>query len=251
MPEEEITNDKGKIALLKIAIVIIVILILSLVAVVILDITSKDEEGKKLSTTTRRSISISKSSEVIDDEEETTTTTTDEITSEVSTNINSTSTVTTKKSNSNTNTRTETYYVTTKYTYVVTQEPVTVIPSSPRTVVNGPSGYPDSVYSMENEILNLINADRRKRGYQEVRVAKELRALAEEAADLMYGYSSDEVKKYLYPNTNRRYFDNSNPSSEFLYNKFKSDIENNKDMKYVGIGVIKKSSGTYYVLIYE
>lgn len=243
--EATLKNDKKKIAILISIIVFVIILIVLFVIVVILDI-NKSDESKKLSTTTRRTVNVEESSNNettnnIVNEDETTTTT--------SMSVNSTSK--TKVSNSSgTKVITSTKISTSTSIKVVDILPPTVS----HDVVTDKSTYPDSLDDWEWQIVNLINAERRKKGLNELLVAKDLRQLAEEAADLWLGSGTDVVKEYLTGHSNyRKYSNYDDVTAVSLYNDTvaATKVATNSALRYLGVGVLYKNDTYYYVIVYE
>ena len=248
--EETLKNDKKKIAILISIIVFIVILIVLFMIVVILDINSTDEQ-KKFSTTTRRTVSVEESSNNDDSNNEVNTS---EVTEEIDI---TTTTSTTVKQTSKTNTSSNGTKVITS-TKIITSTSIKVVEIIPPTIThettNDKSTYPDSLDAWEWEIVNLINAERKKNGLNELLVAKDLRQLAEEAADLWLGSGNDVVKEYLTGHSNyrkRTNYDDVDSASLYRDTIAETKVTTNASLRYLGVGVLYKNDTYYYVIIYE
>ncbi|MCH5167782.1 MAG: hypothetical protein J1F35_07870 [Erysipelotrichales bacterium] len=237
-------NDSSKIILLVTLIVVVSILLIGFVFIAVLDLTHKEAETH-LKTTTRRTVStiekITTEQLHEKDEEEPTTTQTTATTKPTLTNSPST----TKK------------VVTT--TQPVADEDEIIIPASSYEIATSASTFTDAVDSWEWEIVNLINAERKKNGLNELAVAKELRDIAEYGAYLYYENGETAAKDYLINYSNYRMYSNLNVSAKDLYtstlnSNYAKQVITNQYLKYLGVGVVKKNTGLntyFYVLIYE
>lgn len=248
--EETLKNDKKKIAILISIIVFVVILIVLFVIVVILDINRTDEH-KKISTTTRRTVSVEESSN--DNNEEDSSESNDD---EVIPKSDTTTTSTTMKTTNKTSTSSGTKVITS--TKIITSTSIKVVEILPPTitheVANDKSTYPDAIDDWEWAIVNLINETRRKNGLNELLVARDLRQLAEEAADLWLGSGSDVVKEYLQGHSNyRKYTNHEDVTPLSLYGDTvnATKVTTNSALRYLGVGVLYKNDTYYYVIIYE
>lgn len=243
-------NDKTKILILRIIIIFIVLLIGLFLVVAIFDLGTPDKSPKFLGNTTRRTYTTTStlSTDIIPLTPDDTTNPTGS--TENKTNITSSTTTTTSK-----------VIVTTKTT-VTSAKVTSPIPIVPDYVeAQGKSKHPQAIDSWEWEIVNKINAARVKNGLKELIVAEDLREVAETAADKYYLENDEAVKKYLDGYNNYRLKSN-NPSEinvNSLYTNTVSsiNIETNKYIKYVGVGVIYRENGWaglssyYYCIIYE
>lgn len=233
--EETLKNDKKKIAILISIIVFVVILIVLFIVVVILDINNTDQQ-KKYSTTTRRTVSIEESSS--NNEENN-----NEIIEEIDiTSTTSTMVKSTNKTNISSNGTTS-------------KKVVEVFPPSiTHETTNGKSIFPNSLDDWEWEIVNLINKERKKNGLSELLVAKDLRQLAEEAADLWGSSEPDDATKVLTGHSYyRKYsnYDDVNSSSFYEDTIVETKVTTISELRYLGVGVIYKNNTYYYVIIYE
>lgn len=263
--DNEIKSDRGKIIGLIFVIICVVILIIGFFIIAILDLTSKESDTQKLSTTTRRSINVTEESEpkVEEDKEETTTTTTTEVitTSEVSTTsrVTATSVVvpTKKKVVTETTTKTQTH----EEGYVKQETIVENMPSNEvRTVVTDATNYPNAIDTIEWDIVNYINQERKKNGLSELKVAGELRSLSEGGANEYCEKGNDSaVGAYLTGYSNYRTVTYTGVIDSYnLYFGAKSStkVTTSSSLSYIGIGVIYKSCnfktpGYYFVMTYE
>lgn len=239
-------NDKQKIAILISIIVFVVILIALFSFLVFLDINSKSE-ANKLSTTTRRTVKIEYSGENIDG---------DKVNQNNESSSTTTTSTTVKSTSKNNSSKKTTKIVTsTKIITSVSTKVVEVLPPSiSHEVVNDRSTYPNALDAWEWEIVNSINKERRKRGLNELAVARDLRQLAEEAADLWVGSGSEVVKNYLTGHANYRKQTNyDDVTASSLYNDTveKTQVTTNDSLKYLGVGVLYKNDTYYYVIVYE
>lgn len=266
----EVTDDRGKIATLIGVIIVVVILLVLLITITFLDIKKENAKSPKLSTTTRRNFSVNDIQSDDDEEDELTEeeTTSAEVNEVEKTTNSTTTTITQEKKKTTTAKRTvsSTSWSKTEVrtsTKVIEYEvEVNPFEGDPRTEVTfgTSSGYPDSKSDWEWEIVDLINKDRRDNGLSELKMVKELRALAEEGADLMLGSKPDVVKSYLYGHNNYRFQSNytiESPANLYDRSKNAVDVATNNSLKYLGVGVIYKQVGNlgsptyYYVLIWE
>lgn len=246
--EETLKNDKKKIAILISIIVFVIILIVLFIVIVILD-SQRDEEQKKLSTTTRRTVNAT---EVDNNGDNTNQTTSNIISEEVTTTTSTTIKPTnkTKVTSNNGNKVTMTTVITSTSIKVVDILP----PSVSHEITFDKSTYPDSLDAWEWQIVNLINAERKKNGLNELLVAKDLRQLAEEAADLWLGSGTEVVKEYLTGHSNyRKYTNYDDVTANSLYNDTiaSTKVTTNSALRYLGVGVLYKNNTYYYVMIYE
>lgn len=248
--EATLKSDKKKITILISIIVFVIILIVLFGIVVLLDMNT-DDENKKLSTTTRRTVNVDDSTnnssyfeitDNIDNEEEVMTT--------MTTTSSSKNTTNKTKVSSGTKVITSTRIITS--TSIKVEE--ILPPAISHEVATDKSTYPDSLDNWEWKIVNLINEARRKNGLNELLVARDLRQLAEEAADLWLGSGSEVVKEYLTGHSNYRKYSNHDDVSEIsLYNDTiaKTKVTTNSSLRYLGVGVLRKNDTYYYVIIYE
>lgn len=248
---ERLKNDKKKIAILISIIVFVVILIVLFIITLLLDLNST-EDKQKYSTTTRRTVNI-EYTEDVDNKDNSSEMKEEESTTNSST-TNTTTTSTTKRINGNTNSPTKVI----TSTKIITSTSIKVVdilpPSITHEVANDKSQYPDSLDEWEWGIVNLINSERRKNGLGELLVGRDLRQLAEEAADLWLGSGGEVVKEYLKGHSNyRKYTNYDDVSFTSLYNDTiaVTNVTTNASLRYVGVGVIQKNDTYYYVIVYE
>lgn len=221
---------------------------------------------QKISTKTRRP-TTSRESEITTSEEvtipptpaSTSITTSSVSSSTVKTTAKTTSKITTKKTTKKTtkSTKKTTKKKTTLPTHTV------IPPNAERETTESSTVYPLAQDSIAWDIFDRINRAREKNGLEPVKVAVDLRRLAEEAADYLYDFTDTEVKNYIYGLNNYRRVTNHiltyDQAVLSLYNGTvqNTDIITDKSLRYVGIGVIFRQVGLgdlptyYYVIIYE
>lgn len=239
--EATLKNDKKKIVILISIIALVIILIVLFVFLVILSFNQKEEKSK-ISTTSRRTISIKMtSSSVIP-------TTTEKVKTEEVTIT--TKKVTTQRKTTNLKTTSKITEQSTTSTKIIEILPPVI---EHETTIDK-STYPDSLDAWEWQIVNLINEQRKKNGLNELLVAKDLRQLAEEAADLWLGSGGDIVKEYLTGHSNyRKYTNYDDVNATSLYNDTvaATKVTTNPALRYLGVGVLYKNDTYYYVIVYE
>ncbi len=122
--------------------------------------------------------------------------------------------------------------------------------------------FPDVLNKETWEILRLINEERRKNGLTNLEVAVDLREKALEAAETWYEENETAAKEVLRGYSNYRRKSNQLAVSEAAQNLFSHTKENtgittNRNIHYVGIGLLNKPKGVsglptvYYCIIYE
>lgn len=241
-------NDKSKVVMLISIILIIVVLIVAFIFIAFFDL-KEENENNNLSTTTRRTVT-------------TTTTTTDIFSNELTTTTLPVEIKTTTTKVTTTKKITTTKRITTTEKVTTTEPSISEVVPTPdsRETTTEPTTYPDSVDEWEWEIVNYINEERRKNGLEPLAVAKDLRQLAEEGADLWMGHGDQVVKDYLYGNSNYRMY--TNLAEDTAYTLYKrtvvaTNVTTDPYLRYLGVGVLLKSRGLsglptyYYVIIYE
>lgn len=250
-------DDKKKILILKVVIAFLVLLIGVFLVYAIIDL-SKPDDIKLLETTTRRTYSTTntESTSIVP------------VSPDVTTNKNETTEVnktTTTNSNSGSTKKTTTRRIT--KTVVIPSESGSGSSTSPfpnRPDYEAASGKSKNAHALDDwewEIARRINAKRVQNGLDELIVAEELRTKAETAALKYDTENDDDVRAYLDGYNNYRL--KSNYPGEITIDKLYTNtvssinIETNKYIKYMGIGVIYLERSWlgqptyYYCIIYE
>ncbi len=122
--------------------------------------------------------------------------------------------------------------------------------------------YTDALNDEIWEIVRLINEERRKNGLHALEVAVDLREVAFEAVETWYSEHENAAKQLLRGYSNYRRRSNQLAVKDaannlFSHTKDQTDITKNKNIHYVGIGLINKEKGVaglptiYYCIIYE
>lgn len=245
-------NDSKKVAWLKASIFFVSILLIVFGFLAVIDLTKK-ESLTHLTTTTRR------------------TTTTKLVTSSISTdeeyfeedNIPDEDFLEDIVDKTTTNQPSTSSRVTTTTKVMTTTQSSSVIPSHTYEVATGKTTYKDAVDSYEWEIINLINAERKKNGLNELIFALELRTLAEEAATLYSNSKETSASSllsdyagylimYKYKYTPALFYNDTVKQTKSPDTGY--DITTNPYYKYIGVGVIEKANNKntyYYALVYE
>ena len=241
-------NDKSKIIMLISLIVVVSILLIGFVFIAVLDFTQESTKSY-LKTTTRRTIPSTNTTT-----NSMTTSTTEEVIMPEDGETTTTTTATTKNNSGGANKTTKTIITSTKI--VTSTKTQIVIPSNEYKIATGPTTYPDALDSWEWEVVDLINAERRKNGLNELLVAEDFRRIAEEGADLYYTNGEESAKSYLANYSNLRMFSNLNINAKTLYTNTlnSTKVTTNPYIRYVGVGVLLKDTGLntyFYVIIYE
>ncbi len=247
--KKENDSDKSKIMMLISLIVVVSILIVGFVFIAVIDLTKK-EGSSSLTTTTRRTYTTTETTQPETTSQaltEGSTTTTMELTTTLASN---------EKTTTTTKVTTRTSRLPNKPTQPTTSTTPSVIPSNDYEVTTSPTTYPGALDSWEWEIVTRINEARRKNGLKELKVASELRDLAESAADQWIALGDEGIKKYLAGNSNFRMYSNLDVSAKTLYDRTvgATKVTTSPYLEYVGVGVLEKFTGLttyFYVIIYE
>lgn len=241
------SNDRSKVLMLVSLIIVVSILIVGFVFLAVIDLTRKDAESR-LRTTSRRTVATNQKEESSENPQPVEAV---EPTSEVDV-VTTTTKVTTGKIT------TQRVTTTKKVEEVIPEQDYeeSVIPSNDYEVATSASTYPDALDSWEWEIVNMVNAERRKNGLNELLVARELRDKAEEGAYIYYANGANQLKSYLEGYSYLYMFSNLNIGPETLYDNTVSStkVTTNPNLRYVGVGVIKKNTSLdtyFYVITYE
>lgn len=215
-------------------------------------------QGNYHGTTGRMEVSTTKRKTTI--KKETTTTTKEKDSNEnIPTTIKPTTIVkkTTTTSTSGKKTTTTSESKTTRTTTKITTTKV-----KDREVAEDSTTYPNALDFWEWNIVDLINAERVSLGNPQLKVAVDLRRLAEQAADYWYDHTAEEVQAYIgdYRFYARQIVNaNMTASYNYIYDlvEYYTDITTNKNYEYIGVGVIYldqslKGMRTHYcVIIFE